>query len=189
MLGKIKGSRRKGKQRMRRLDNITNSMDVNLRKLGDSEGQGSLVCYSPWGCKTDTTYRLNTNNNKRLRSSKDCVSCFSCEAGKLGLQDKSSNFFCFLIFAILYWFLPYDNMNQPYYTYITSLLSPPSHPSRSAHSTRLSFMCYLATSHQLSTHTRVRVLMPLSPLVPLTPSHTVSTSPFSTPAFPFLPCK
>ena len=93
MLGKIKGSRRKGKQRMRWLDNITNSMDVNLRKLGDSEGQGSLVCYSPWGCKTDTTYRLNTNNNKRLRSSKDCVSCFSCEAGKLGLQDKSSNFF------------------------------------------------------------------------------------------------
>ena len=28
--------------------------------LRDSEGQGSLVCYSPWGCKeSDTTYRLN----------------------------------------------------------------------------------------------------------------------------------
>ena len=29
---------------------------------GDSEGQGSLVCFSPWGCKElDTTERLNNN--------------------------------------------------------------------------------------------------------------------------------
>ena len=29
---------------------------------GDSEGQGSLGCWSPWGCKkTDTTERLNNN--------------------------------------------------------------------------------------------------------------------------------
>ena len=28
--------------------------------LGDSEGQGSLACYNPWGCKeSDTTQRLN----------------------------------------------------------------------------------------------------------------------------------
>ena len=31
---------------------------------GDSEGQGSLVCCSSWGCKElDTTLRLNNNNN------------------------------------------------------------------------------------------------------------------------------
>ena len=30
---------------------------------GDSEGQRSLVCCSPWGCKElDTTERLNNNN-------------------------------------------------------------------------------------------------------------------------------
>ena len=30
---------------------------------GDSEGQGSLVCCSLWGCKeSDMTYQLNTNN-------------------------------------------------------------------------------------------------------------------------------
>ena len=30
--------------------------------LGDGEGQGSLVCYSPWGCKeSDTTEQLNNN--------------------------------------------------------------------------------------------------------------------------------
>ena len=31
--------------------------------LGDSEGQGSLACCSPWGCKeSDTTERRNTNS-------------------------------------------------------------------------------------------------------------------------------
>ena len=32
---------------------------------GDCEGQGSLACCSPWGRKeSDTTERLNNNNNK-----------------------------------------------------------------------------------------------------------------------------
>ena len=31
---------------------------------GDGEGQGSLVCCSPWGCKElDTTERLNEHYN------------------------------------------------------------------------------------------------------------------------------
>ena len=33
MLGKIAGERRRGQQRMRRLDGITNSMDMSLSKL------------------------------------------------------------------------------------------------------------------------------------------------------------
>ena len=33
MLGKIEGGRRRGQQRMRRLDNITHSMDMSLSKL------------------------------------------------------------------------------------------------------------------------------------------------------------
>ena len=33
MLGKVEGRRKRGQQRMRRLDGITNSMDMSLSKL------------------------------------------------------------------------------------------------------------------------------------------------------------
>ena len=50
MLGKIEGGRRRGQQRMRWLDDITDSKDMK-QTLGDSGGQRSLVCCSPRGHK------------------------------------------------------------------------------------------------------------------------------------------
>ena len=100
MLGKTEGERR-GQQKMRWLNSITDSMDMLLLLLlsrfsrgwlcatpqtvahqaprpwdsqefkqtpGDSEGQRSLVCCSPWGRKKlDMTYWLNNNNNGNVK--------------------------------------------------------------------------------------------------------------------------
>ena len=60
MMGKIEGRRRRGRQRMRSLDGITDSMDMSLSKLRvlvmDWE---SLAYCSPWGCKdSDMTKQL-----------------------------------------------------------------------------------------------------------------------------------
>ena len=52
MLGGIGGRRRRGRQRMRRLDGITDSMDVSLSELpGVGDGQGGLACCDSWGHK------------------------------------------------------------------------------------------------------------------------------------------
>ena len=60
MLGKVEGGRRRGQQRMRWLDGITDSMDMSEQSLGIGDGHGGLACCSPWGHKvSDMTERLN----------------------------------------------------------------------------------------------------------------------------------
>ena len=60
MLGGIGGRRRRGRQRMRWLDSITNSMDMSLCELGVGDGQGGLACCDSRGRKeSDMTERLN----------------------------------------------------------------------------------------------------------------------------------
>ena len=68
LLGGIGGRRRRGRQRRRWLDGISDSMDVESQwtpAVGD--GQGGLACCDSWGSKeSDTTEWLNwTEPNRR----------------------------------------------------------------------------------------------------------------------------
>ena len=60
MLGKIEGGRRRGQERMRWLDGITDYGHKFKYAPGVGDGQGSLACCSPWGRKElGMTERLN----------------------------------------------------------------------------------------------------------------------------------
>ena len=48
MLGKIEGRRRRGQQRMRLLDDITDFLEFE-QPLGVGDGQGGLACCGSWG--------------------------------------------------------------------------------------------------------------------------------------------
>ena len=82
MLGRIEGGRRRGQQRMRWLDSITNSIEMSLGKLQEMV-KGSLACCNPWGCKElDITEQLNNNNikNKKSRLSSRLTSCLEWQS-------------------------------------------------------------------------------------------------------------
>ena len=71
MLGKIGGRRRRGQQRMRWLDGITDSMGEFEESPAVGDGQGGLACCSPQGCKEPgTTEWLNNSSGTDTQTQK-----------------------------------------------------------------------------------------------------------------------
>ena len=81
MLGKIEGGRR-GWQRMRWLDGITDSMDV-----GSDDGQGGLACCSPWNHKE----QLNWTEVAGLFAQSEVIILYL--GGALDSEDKIKTLF------------------------------------------------------------------------------------------------
>ena len=69
MLGEIEGRRRRGRQRMRWLDGITDSLDMNL-----SEFQEMVKDREAWRAavhgfaESDMSWQLNNNNKRKYTS-------------------------------------------------------------------------------------------------------------------------
>ena len=62
MLGKTESKRRRGQQRMRWLESVTNSMNMNWSKLQEMvKDKRRLACFSFSHKESDTTYRLSNN--------------------------------------------------------------------------------------------------------------------------------
>ena len=66
MLGKIEGRRRRGRQRMRWLDGISDSMNMSLSKLRELviDREAWHAACSPWGCKKSGASELNWTDRK-----------------------------------------------------------------------------------------------------------------------------
>ena len=131
ILGKIESRRRRGQQRMRWLDGITDSMDMSLNKFQelvmDRESGHGTACCSSWGRKeSDMIKRLNwteLNGTEAKSSGAKAVS------GLLPSRERWGNASLFTLHSCVP-IIPQDQRQRAYSTPSLFLsLSPYSRPT------------------------------------------------------------